>query len=319
MADYVVIASANGRVGICEAARVLADGGSALDAVETGCGLVESNPDDHTVGLGGLPNLLGEVELDASIMDGRTLGTGAVGAVKGYEHPIALARKVMEDTPHVLLVGEGAERFAGEMGFQRRDLLTPEARRLWEEKLREEVPDTEPGLMRYHANVSQWLSLIRDPERPAGGTVNFIALDRDGSLACGVSTSGWYLKYPGRLGDSPIVGAGNYADNRYGAAACTGRGELAQRAATAHTVVMHMRWGAGVEEAVWLALQEVNSLHDPYATGLSIVAMDPSGRHAAASNRPGATYVWMGEGMGQPESTDRLLVCQHALQGPTPR
>src|SRR5574342_747043 len=112
----LVIASSNGTVGIVEAMRVLRHGGSAVDAVEAGVRLVESNADDHTVGFGGLPNLLGEVELDASVMDGRTLQAGAVGAVKHYEHPISLARKVMEELPHVMLVGGGAERFAQEVG-----------------------------------------------------------------------------------------------------------------------------------------------------------------------------------------------------------
>lgn len=310
MAKYVVIASANGRVGIGAAADAMASGGSALDAVEVGCRLVESNPNDHTVGLGGLPNLVGDVELDASIMDGRSRSTGAVGAVRGYEHPISIARKVMERTPHVFLAGEGAERFAAEMGFPRTELLTDEARRMWEEKLREKVSDSEPGLMRYHENVSRWLSLIRDPERPASGTVNFIALDSEGNLACGVSTSGWYMKYPGRLGDSPIVGAGNYADNRYGAAACTGRGELAIRAATAHSVVMHMRAGVSVGEAARWALEDANSLRDPYATGLNVLAMDPEGRHVAVSNRAGSKYVCIEEGMAEAVELPRLVVEQ---------
>ena len=318
MTRYVVIASANGRRGIAAVAALLAGGGSALDAVELGCRLAESDPEDHTVGLGGLPNLLGEVELDASIMDGRTRATGAVGAVKGYEHPISIARGVMERTPHVLLVGEGAERFAAEMGFEPAELLTPEARRMWESKLREEVPETEPGLLRYHAEISSYLNLVRDPERPAGGTINYAALDGDGNLACGVSTSGWYFKYPGRLGDSPLVGAGNYADNRYGAAACTGRGELAVRAATAHSVVMHLRWGAPVEEAVRLALEDADSLEDAYGTGLNVLALDASGRHAAASNRAGATYVWMGPGMERPEESPRILVGQGSRGGSAP-
>lgn len=317
MPSYIVAASANGRVGISQAFATLAGGGSALDAVEVGCRLVESNPEDHTVGLGGLPNLLGNVELDASIMDGRTRATGAVGAVKEYEHPISIARLVMERTPHVLLVGEGAGRFAAEMGFERAELLTEEARRQWESVLREEVADTEPGLLRYHTQASQWLSLIRDPERPAGGTINFLALDREGDLACGVSTSGWYFKYPGRLGDSPVVGAGNYADNRYGAAACTGRGELAVRAATAHSVVMHLRWGASVEEAVRQALEDANSVDDPYATGLNVIAMDRAGNHAAASNRSGATYIYQEEGMEAPAEKPRVLVGTH-LEGADP-
>ena len=116
----IVVASANGRVGIGAAIEILRAGGSALDAVETATRLVEANPEDHTVGYGGYPNLLGEVELDASIMDGRTLSAGAVGGLKGFKHPISVARRVMEDLPHVLLVGEGAARFAREIGWPRR-------------------------------------------------------------------------------------------------------------------------------------------------------------------------------------------------------
>src|SRR5215212_711117 len=120
----IVLASANGRVGIEAAMAILRRGGSALDAVEAGTRLVEDNPEDHTVGYAGLPNLLGEVELDASIMDGRTLATGAVAAVKGYPNPVSIARRLMSDLPHVLLAGEGAARFAGESGFEQADLLT---------------------------------------------------------------------------------------------------------------------------------------------------------------------------------------------------
>jgi len=127
----IVIASENGRVGIAEAMRVLRCGGSALDAVEIGIRLVEDNAEDETVGVGGIPNLLGVVQLDASIMDGRTRACGAVGAVRGYVHPISIARQVMEELPHVFLVGEGAERFAAEIGAERRQLLTDQAADTW--------------------------------------------------------------------------------------------------------------------------------------------------------------------------------------------
>src|SRR5689334_2921775 len=123
----IVVTSANGVIGLPAAVEILRAGGTALDAVEAATRLVEANPDDHTVGYGGYPNLLGEVELDASIMDGRTLRAGAVGALKGYRHPISVARKVMAELPHVLLVGEGAARFAAEMGFEAEDLLTEPA------------------------------------------------------------------------------------------------------------------------------------------------------------------------------------------------
>ncbi len=318
MPTYVVVASKNGAVGMDAASEVLASGGSALDAVELGCRLVESNLDDHTVGLGGLPNLLGEVELDAAVMDGRTRSTGAVGALKDYEHPVSIARRVMECMPHVLIVGEGAARFAAEQGFERVDLLTPEAKAIWEERLAEEVSESEPGLRGYHEVASRWRNLLSDPERHAGGTINFLALDSRGDLAAGVSTSGWYFKYPGRLGDTPLVGAGVYADNRYGAAACTGRGEMAVRAATAHSVVMAMRYGASVEEAVRDAIEDADSLDDPYGTGLNVVALDPQGRHAAASNREGATYVWISERVREAQVAERILAGRELGTGPPP-
>ncbi len=318
MSSYVAIASHNGTGAMPQVAQMLAAGGTALDAVEVGCRLVESDPTDHTVGLGGLPNMLGEVELDACIIDGSTRATGAVAALRNYVYAISVARKVMEQTPHVLLAGEGVERFAAEMGFERAELLTPEARSRWEARLREAVPDTEPGLLEYREHATRYLELIRDPERPAGGTVNFIALDSSGNLACGVSTSGWYFKHPGRVGDSPIVGAGGYADSRYGAAACTGRGELAIRASTARSVVMHLQYGRAVQEALRLALEDANTLPDRYATGLNVLALDPHGDHAAVSNREGSKYVWMSDQVDAPQDAERTLVGATPTASPPP-
>lgn len=127
----IIIGSSNGSVGIAAGWDILQAGGSALDAVEAATRLVEDNPHDHSVGYGGYPNLLGEVELDASIMDGTTLRAGAVGALKGYRYAISVARRVMEDLPHVILVGEGAMRFAAEIGMQRENLLTEHAEKAW--------------------------------------------------------------------------------------------------------------------------------------------------------------------------------------------
>jgi len=292
----LVVASANGQIGIQEAMRVLKDGGSAVDAVETGARLVESNPDDHTVGYSGLPNLLGEVELDASVMDGLTLRAGAVGAVKNYEHAISLARKVMEELPHVMLVGSGAERFAREMGFPERNLLTPEAEKVWREIFEDEGPSVYMERMKYLDGVRKFARLAADPERP-NETVNFIAMDARGNLAAGVSTSGWAWKYPGRLGDSPVIGAGNYADNRYGAAACTGRGEMAMRLCTAHSVVMHLKMGMSVTDAGTQATKDLAYLVDPYFGRVSVIAVDARGNRAAFSNAPDTTYVYMTDNM----------------------
>jgi beta-aspartyl-peptidase (threonine type) len=292
----LVVASANGQVGIQEAMRVLRNGSSALDAVEAGVRLVESNPDDHTVGYSGLPNLLGEVELDASVMDGLTLRAGAVGAVRNYEHAISLARKVMEELPHVMLVGSGAERFAREMGFPERNLLTPEAEKVWREIFEGDVPSVYRERMRYLDSIRRFAKLAVDPERP-NETVNFIAMDAQGNLAAGVSTSGWAWKYPGRLGDSPVIGAGNYADNRYGAAACTGRGEMAMRLCTAHSIVMYLKMGMSVTDVGRRAIMDLAYLVDPYFGRVSIIATDARGNHAAFSNAPDTTYVYMTEDM----------------------
>src|SRR6266508_3617067 len=137
----IIIASSNGAIGLPAAWAILQAGGTALDAVEAATRLVEDNPDDHSVGYGGYPNLLGEVELDASIMDGTTLRSGAVGALRGYRHAISVARHVMEDLPHVMLAGEGAARFAAELGMEREELLTDEAARTWREGIAGRLPE----------------------------------------------------------------------------------------------------------------------------------------------------------------------------------
>lgn len=307
----IVAASANGLVGIEAAVEVLRAGGTALEAVIVGARLVEANPDDHTVGYSGLPNLLGEVELDASVMDGRDLRAGSVGALIGYQDATDLARHVMDDLPHVLIAGAGAARFAEEVGLPRRDLLTPEAEAIWRSRL-----DTTGGTQR-SSYYSRMREIVRetatDPDlagigEPPHGTVNFIARDRNGDIACAVSTSGWAWKYPGRMGDSPIIGAGNYADNRWGAAACTGRGEMAQRACTAHSVVMFMRFGMSLNEAIGTAMRDLEALDDPYASEMNILAMDREGNPSAASTEAGKTFVLMAEDMAAPDERPRLRV-----------
>jgi len=306
----IIVASSNGRVGISAAMEVLRNGGSAIDAVEAGIRLVESNPDDDTVGLGGIPNLLGQVELDASIMDGRTLAAGAVAAVQGYEHPISIARKVMEELPHVLLVGSGAERFAAEMGFQRRDLLTEEAREVWEERLRQAIPEAVLANLEEEPDLRQWVERVRKSRR-AGGTVNFLAQDADGDICAGVSTSGQGWKYPGRVGDSPLIGAGNYADTRYGAAACTGLGEMAILTGTARSVVLYLKMGLSWEEAGREAMEDLHALASPYLGGMNVVALDKDGRHAAFSNREDRTYIYMTEEMDEAEEMPRVVVMRN--------
>lgn len=303
----IVVASANGNVGIRQAVEVLRNGGSALDAVVAGIKPVEANPEDHSVGYSGLPNLLGEVELDASIMDGRGLRAGAVGALKSYQDAIEAARRVMEDLPHVLIAGAGADRFAGEIGLPTVDLLTPEAEKVWQSRLENELRDT-AYIARVRELVGNLASDPEFPEEPPHGTVNFIARDRNGDIACGVSTSGFAWKYPGRLGDSPIIGAGNYADNRWGAAACTGRGEMSQRCLTAHSVVTFLRFGMTLDDALRQAMLDLRQLDDPYASEMNIVAIDKDGNPNAASTTLGKTYIYMRDEMDDYVETERIHV-----------
>ncbi len=309
----IVVGSYNARVGLQAAIDVLREGGSAIDAAIAAVRLVEDNLDDEGVGTGGIPNILGQVELDASIMDGRTLAAGAVGAVKGYPHPIEIARKVMEVTPHVMLVGEGAELFARVHGFTPANLLTPKAEQTWREKI-VEAQGGEGG-DRYEDQYRLYMGVVRDwrklLHREIFGTTNVIARDREGNIACAVSTSGWGFKWPGRLGDSPIIGAGNYADNRYGAAACTGRGEMAIRCASAHSTVMYLRQGLGLEDALRQAMVDLRHLVDPFAERdnvMNIVAMDRDGNVAAASTAAESKFVFQTTEMGGYEERQRIHV-----------
>jgi beta-aspartyl-peptidase (threonine type) len=305
-----MLASERGEVGLPEGLRILRTGGSALDAVEVAVRAAESNPEDHWVGVGGIPNLLGVVELDASIMDGRTRAAGAVAAVRGYAHPISIARQVMERLPqHLFLAAEGAERFAAEMGFEREEILTDEARRIWLEQIDQaswEGSDSE-GDRRYRASAREMMQRLTPPGGP-WGTVNIIARDHRGDLCVGVSTSGYPWKYPGRVGDSPIIGAGNYCDNTSGAAGCTGRGETAMRIQAARMAVEHIARGEAPGDACAAILREAATVEDAYRSPLQVLAMAPDGTHGAASTRAGATYAVMTEDMVAPEILPRLFV-----------
>ena len=303
----IVVASSNGIVSIKEAMRVLTDGGSAVDAVETGIRIVEANPDDHTVGYGGYPNLLGQVEVDAGIMDGRDLAAGAVGALQGFEHPISVARKVMEHLAHVLLVGRGAERFAAEMGFERRELLTADARQAWEERLRTAMPEEAFRQLPDLPDLYRWVQIATDPEL-AKGTVNFVARDAQGNLCAGTSTSGWAWKYPGRLGDSPVIGAGLYADNRVGAVACTGMGEMAIRAGTALSFVHYLKAGLTLAQAGRQAMADLNDLGGRYRSQMHLLAMDRQGDHAGFSTEQKKSYLFMTDEMREPGEVTRTCI-----------
>ncbi|HUD39773.1 MAG TPA: isoaspartyl peptidase/L-asparaginase [Streptosporangiaceae bacterium] len=290
-----MIASERGEVGFTAGMELLKAGASAMDAVEAAVRVVEANEADHYVGVGGLPNLLGVVELDASIMDGATRKAGAVAAVTGFPHPISIARAVCDRLPqHLLLVGAGAEQFAAEAGIERGETLTDEAKRMWREGLGDEglaraAANFGPGEVEYRRQALHRIAAMVPPQGP-WGTVNVLALDAAGNLACAVSTSGYPWKYPGRVGDSALIGAGNYCDNRYGAAACTGRGELAIRSGTARCVVAALQQGADPARACASVLADTADLGDEFRAPLQVLCLTPDGRHAAAATKAGSTY-----------------------------
>jgi L-asparaginase len=295
----ILVTNNEGTVGAPTTARMLAEGAHALDAIEAGIRLIEADPSVRTVGRGGWPNLLGEMELDASVMDGTTLRTGAVGALEGFLHPVSVARAIMHHLPHEFLVGDGAARFAREIGAEAADNLTDDSRRVWRKWFDTEVsaeqkrawPDTPLAALCRHAI---------DPEVGRDTTV-FLAQDSTGNICCGTSTSGWGWKYPGRLGDSPIIGAGSYADTRYGAAACTGAGEMTIRCGTARSVVLYLKRGAGVADAVHEAVDDMRALKGGLISRVTLHAIDNSGNHkVVAVNGAGDNKYWLWEGKGGP-------------------
>jgi beta-aspartyl-peptidase (threonine type) len=305
----IVLGSTTAEVGMETAVRILVDGGSALDAVEASIRLVERAPGIHSVGQDAWPNLLGQSELDASIMDGRTLNAGAVGALQGFVHPISVARRVMDELPHLLLVGEGAARFAREIGAEQGDLMSDEVREGWADWLKERMSPEEWA--KWPAEkLAPLARLTADPER-AHGTVCVLARDGQGDIAVGVSTSGWAWKYPGRLGDSPIIGAANYADNRYGAAACTGFGEMAIRAGTARSVVLYLKMGLSLEESVYAAAEDLDAVTWFYKGRVTLYALDcEEGHRVLTYNRAEGTsaYCLWKQGMDAPKRLEAGLV-----------
>lgn len=306
----IIVGSANADVGMEAGIEILRSGGCALDAVEAACRLVEDNLADHSVGTGGYPNLIGEVELDASIMDGTSRRAGAVAAVKEFPYPISIARAVMDKLPqHLLLVGDGAARFATEHGFEKRNLLTDDAATAWKSRqviiggesyaltgdllTRSPSSDATAASRQYIPTLADQAMALHDPAKTSG-TVNILAVDRHGHFASAVSTSGWAFKYPGRVGDSPIIGAGNYCDDRFGACGCTGLGEWAIRASTARSVVLAMQFGLGLQAACESAFDDLALIPvmPEIDAIMSLVALDREGRHAGYSTAPGKLYVW---------------------------
>ena len=289
----ILVANNEGWPGVARTAQGLAAGERAIDAIEAGVRLVEADERVRTVGRGGWPNILGEVELDAAIMDGDTRRTGAVGAIKGYAHPISIARAVLERLPHELLVGDGAARFARDIGARRGENLIDDSAAGWRRWVEENVSAEErrrwpDAALEAHC----WRGV--DPELARDTTV-FLALDATGSISSGLSTSGWAWKHPGRLGDSPVIGAGSYADSRYGAAACTGAGEMAIRCGTARSVVFYLKTGMSVAEAVTEAARDLESLEGGLISRVTVHAIDTRGGYSVAAvntTTPLHHWVW---------------------------
>jgi N4-(beta-N-acetylglucosaminyl)-L-asparaginase len=239
-----------------------------LDALEMGVNVVENDPKVLSVGFGGLPNEEGVVQLDAAIMDGRTHRAGAVAALERIKNPISVARKVMERTEHVMLVGAGANAFARKLGFVEQDLLTPESRAAWQK-----------------AKASFWKTAPRD-QIDRHDTVCVIGLDERGNLATAVSTSGLPWKLSGRVGDSPILGAGSYVDNDVGGACATGVGELTMRTCASFAIVERMRAGAEPSAACTAVLEQILKIAPEVRTDpkmqLAFIAMNKRGQVGAA-------------------------------------
>ncbi len=243
----VAISSGNGLPAVTKAIELIRNGADALDAVIAGVNIVENDPNDTSVGYGGLPNEEGVVELDAAVMHGPTHRAGAVAALRNIKNPSKVARLVMERTDHVLLVGEGALRFAKAHGFIEENLLTDRAREEW---LRwKENLSTKDDWLPPHTADDKDIGSIFEPFFRHTGTIHCSALDAKGNISCVTTTSGLAYKIPGRVGDSPIIGAGLYCDNEVGAAGSTGRGEANLINCSSVMVVEFMRAGKSPEQA----------------------------------------------------------------------
>jgi N4-(beta-N-acetylglucosaminyl)-L-asparaginase len=248
------------------AAQVFASGGSLLDAIEKGINVVEDDPKVNTVGYGGLPNAQGEVELDAGIMNGTTHRAGSVCNLHKIKNPISIARLVMEKTRHTTMAGEGALQFAIEMGFEPMQLLTPESLEAWLKW--KSTPNHE----------TFWI------DRSHHDTIGMIAVDGNGHVAAGCSTSGLAWKIPGRVADSPLVGCGYYADDTAGAASATGDGDVMANYCTSMFIVERMAQGAHPQEACddlmrFMSKTAPNLREDMYC----VIAVNPSGDIGTAS------------------------------------
>jgi N4-(beta-N-acetylglucosaminyl)-L-asparaginase len=280
-----------GREAMQEAWSILSAGGPALDAVERGANVIEVDPEDHSVGVAGLPNANGIVQLDASIMDGATYNAGSVASLERIATPSSVARLVMERTDHVMLVGPGALEFARSFGFKEQELLTEASREMWL-RWREQMSETDdwgpPDHLRGR-RIGSSDDRMKGPVDFHYGTANVLAVDVRGNISGITTTSGLSWKIPGRIGDSPIIGAGLYVDNSVGAAGATGRGEDVIKSCASYFIVMRMRDGRSPQQACEDA---VEMIVDRYrAIGINYV---PEEKFVALNKEGDYGCTWMG-------------------------
>lgn len=274
-----------GRVANAAGIEARRNGGSALDMVEAGGRIAEADPTNTSVGIGGFPDRDGKVTLDACIMNWAG-DIGAVCALEDIAHPVSVARAVMERTPHTMLVGEGARRFALDQGFETAAMPTPRAEAAWREWLK--TADYAPVINREN---SEWRATPGGPGNH--DTIGLLALDADGRMAGACTTSGLAFKMRGRVGDSPIIGAGLYVDDETGAATATGVGEDVVRVAGSHSVVEAMRHGADPQAACRAVIERLARLRgDKVARSqVAFLALDKRGRFGGFALQPGFTYA----------------------------
>ncbi|RJP67651.1 MAG: glycosylasparaginase [Ignavibacteriales bacterium] len=257
--------------------EILLDNGRALDAVEQGVRVTEADPNITSVGYGGYPDRDGNVTLDACIMD-ENCNAGSVAFLKNIMHPISVARLVMEKTPHVMLVGEGALRFALANGFQKENLLTAQSKAAWEKWIKEN-------------NYTPY-----KPDEKNHDTIGMIALDKNGNLSGACTTSGLGFKMQGRIGDSPIIGAGLYVDNEVGAATATGLGEAIIKIVGSHLVVEQMRMGKSPTEACKVAVERLLKKVKGFSDIAGFIALNKQGEYGGYSTNFGFQYAVYSEG-----------------------